>query len=172
MAWFNDYSRDYNRAEGYNRAGPNPRDRPGQRSTNYGYDAGSGSARGARGPAYGGERYGAGRYGGEYEYAQRHPEQSPLYGSNADQAVQRWANRYGYDHSYQIQPRNTGGQQGGGQQGGGQQGGGNMNRNQGGYGNMGGNRGQYQGGSSRGGGYGGTSGGYGGNEGYDQGYRY
>lgn len=154
MAWFHDYSRDYTRTPGYNRGGSYSRDMPGQRSTNYGYDAGWGN-RAARGPAYGGDRYGY-----DYEYAQRHPEQSPLYGRNADQAVQRWANRYGYDYSYQVQPRNTGG---------GNMGGRAMSRNQGGYGTTGGNRVRYQGGYTRGGGYGGTSGGYGG---YDQGYRY
>lgn len=148
MAWFHDYNRDYNRTAGYNRNGAYYGDTPGQRSTSYGYDSGWGANRGARGPAYGGDRYGY-----DYEYTQRHPEQSPLYGRNADQAAQRWANRYGYDYTYQIQPRNAGGTTG---------------RAQGVYSTTGRSLNRNQGGYNRGG-YGGTTGGY---SRYDTGYRW
>jgi hypothetical protein len=176
MAWFNDYSRDYDRAQGYNR-GRNPRDTPGMRSSNAGYDRGWGSrsawaapysggydsnynaaggggywgessSRFEYGRDYTGRRYGNdGDYGREYR---RRPEESPLYGRGADQAAQRWANRYGYDMQYEIDPRGGGQQQGGGMQGG--YGG---NRNAGRQGGFGGSQG----------GYGGSQGGYGGNQG-------
>jgi hypothetical protein len=130
MAWFNDYSRDYDRAAGYDR-GRNPRDTPGWRSSNYGYDRGwntRGTARGDNRGGYWGEnstRPGYGRdylgrergYDTEYDfsYRQRHPENSPFYGREADQEVQRWARRYGYDMQFQIDPRQGGrGQQQGG----------------------------------------------------------
>jgi hypothetical protein len=161
MAWFNDYSRDYDRAQGYNR-GRNPRDTPGMRSSNYGSDRGWGSRSAWAAPYAGGydtnynaagrggywgessTRYDTNRdymgrrfgYDADYDRQYRRPpEQSPLYGRNADQAVQRWANRYGYDMQYEINPR------------------------QGGYG---GTQGGY---ASSQGGYGGSQGGYGGSQG-------
>jgi len=153
MAWFHDYSRDYDRAAGYNR-GRNPRDTPGMRSSNRGYDDawGSGGRWGsslAGGSEWGtaGSRYDRGYgqsgdrggYWGEsstrpsynrdymgrqygydsdydYQFRQRNPESSPFYGRGADQEVQRWANRYGYDMQYEINPR--GGGSGGGSGGG------------------------------------------------------
>jgi heterogeneous nuclear ribonucleoprotein A1/A3 len=172
MAWFNDYSRDYDRAAGYDR-GRNPRDTPGMRSSNRGWDSSRGSGFGydsgwgtrsrwrstfrgddssyGRGgywgessanPGYGrdyvGRQYG---YGSDYDrgYRRRPPEESPFYGRDADQGVQRWARRYGYDLQYEVNPRQGG--------------------SSGGYGA---NRGGY-GGSQRG--YGGSGGGYG-NRGY------
>ncbi|MDQ3607133.1 MAG: hypothetical protein M3418_13220 [Gemmatimonadota bacterium] len=45
---------------------------------------------------------------GAYDYGytpRRRPEESPTYGRGADRAVRRWAQRYGYDIEYGIQPR-------------------------------------------------------------------
>jgi hypothetical protein len=173
MAWFHDYSRDYDRATGYNR-GRNPRDTPGMRSSNYGYDSGWGSRSGWNSAFRGYDRgYNRGGYWGEsstrpgygrdylgrqygydsdydYQYRRRSPEESPLYGRNADQAVQRWARRYGYDMQYEINPRQGGGS-------GSTQRGYSGGRQQGGYGST---QAGYGGGRQQGG-YGGTSGGYG-----------
>ncbi len=45
---------------------------------------------------------------GAYDFGytpRRRPEESPTYGRGADQEVQRWARRYGYDLEYEIRPR-------------------------------------------------------------------
>jgi hypothetical protein len=127
MAWFNDYSRDYDRAAGYDRP-RDPRDRPGMRSTARRYDTGWGSDpyrggqdRGRERGGYWGESESRPRYGRDYlgrqygydsdydyQYRRRAPEESPFYGRDADRGVRRWANRYGYDMQYEIQPRGGG----------------------------------------------------------------
>jgi hypothetical protein len=39
---------------------------------------------------------------GEPYQPRRRPEESPTYGRGGDQAVRRWASRYGYDEGYEI----------------------------------------------------------------------
>jgi hypothetical protein len=168
MAWFHDYNRDYNRAAGYDR-GRNARDTPGMRSSSYGDRGyprggywGESSTRVDYNRDYLGRQSGYDQY--DYQYRQRHPEQSPFYGRQADQEVQRWARRYGYDMQFEVNPRQSGGGGGRGQQQGGYSGGGQ----QGGYGS--GRMGGYSGGGQQGGYSGrGQAGGYGQGGGYNRG---
>jgi hypothetical protein len=124
MGWFDDDSRDYDRAAGYSR------DRSFRGRSAYRGDARDGrgmtgghdrsEARYQRGgywgesearPGYGrdylGRQFG---YDSDYDYAyrRRSPHESPFYGRDADRGVQRWARRYGYDMQYEIQPRDGG----------------------------------------------------------------
>jgi hypothetical protein len=120
MAW-NDYDRTDYRGYGYRGEGWGSR---GGWGSGYGENRGSrpggwsGGSRddAGRGGWFGGGRYGAeygGRAGYGYDYeVRRPPEQSPLYGRNADQEVQRWARRYGYDVEFEIQPHERGGRMG------------------------------------------------------------
>ena len=60
---------------------------------------------------YGGASYGRGvraGYGVEYREPLP-PRQSPAYGRAGDREVRGWAQRHGYDASYEIQPRSGGG---------------------------------------------------------------
>lgn len=175
MGWFDRYDDSY-RYRGWG---------SGRDYARGGWDGGWGS----RNRAYGGGSYGAGwtggsydrdygtraGYGYDYQYRQQRPEESPAYGRGGDQAVQRWARRYGYDVEHEIQPRNTGGQSGGqGVRGG--YGVGGAYGTGGGYGRSGG-VGGVGGGYGRGGytgqrgGSGGQAGGYGGSGNQGVGYR-
>lgn len=94
MAWFNnDYDRSY-------------------RSDPYAHPGSGG--RFAEGPAYRGRTidrspmYGTSRgYGYDYDF-RRPPAQSPTYGRQADQEVQRWARNHGYDGGFQVSPSRGG----------------------------------------------------------------
>jgi hypothetical protein len=64
------------------------------------------------------EGYSRGRYYGgasgwldDYDanFRRTPPEQSATYGDQGDQAVRRWARRYGYDEGYEIRPNMGGG---------------------------------------------------------------
>lgn len=111
------YDRSYEGHGGYGRdygyGGTAGYSRGGGRVYDHGYrGTGRDRARGewASGP-YAREGYRREGYGYDYDqqYARRRPEQSPTYGEQGDQAVQRWANRYGYDLEYEIDPNRSGG---------------------------------------------------------------
>ncbi len=147
MSWFDRYDDSYRYGGwGQNRANARSGWDGGWGSrhrTAGGYSRGAGNERGYYGgTSYGATGYGRTGYGYDYEYRRRPPQESPTYGEGGDQAVQRWAQRYGYDLEHQIQPR----------QGGGAQGAGGYGATGGGYG-----RGGYGGGGHGGGGYGGTA---------------
>lgn len=153
MGWF-DRDDDSYRYRGRGYGGDYDRSGWGARNRGYGGSYGQGRTEGRYDRNYGGwSGYGAREgYGSEYQYPRRRPEESPTYGEGGDQAVRRWAQRYGYDVAYEIRPRNVGGGQWGGRYG----------PTGGGYGGTGGGYG-----GSFGGGYGGTSG-----RGYDRGGAY
>jgi len=109
MAWWNDYDRNYT----------GRRDRPDR----FGGGSGQGGAW-DRSDRYAGEGVSFGRYlgrqpgradgfayGYDYQY-RRPPEESPMYGMQADQEIRRWARRYGYDEGYEISPGHGGGMRG------------------------------------------------------------
>ncbi len=116
MGWFDRYDESYrNRSQGFDRGtarsgwdgGWGARNRAyggGYGRGTTGYDRGYGTTGGY---GYGTRAgYGAGgNYGYDYDYPRRRPEESPTYGEGGDQAVQRWAQRYGYDLAYEIPPR-------------------------------------------------------------------
>jgi hypothetical protein len=155
MGWFDDYDRNYRNDRSFGRGG-----RPaaygnmgaqnglGYWGSPYGYWGGSGYDRSYRDSGADQAYRGRGGYDRDFGYDRmyrRPPSESPTYGRQADQEVQRWATRHGYDAGYTIQPRgdrggmstNRGMQQGGrggysgrGQQGEGWQSGGrNLGRN-------------------------------------------
>jgi len=63
-------------------------------------------------------RFGSGNdydraYGGDQPYRVS-PDQSPTYGRQGDEMVQRWARRYGYDIGFEVRPDRTGDRMSGG----------------------------------------------------------
>ncbi|CAN5668472.1 hypothetical protein BH23GEM6_BH23GEM6_20800 [soil metagenome] len=52
-------------------------------------------------------------YGAYPEPPRRSPRESGTYGRGGDEAARRWAERYGYDIEYSIQPRQRGNRSGG-----------------------------------------------------------
>jgi len=126
MGWFDNYSRDYDRAAGYSQD-RGLRERGGYRGGYRGRDGwnttesrsrgehrydrggywGESEARPGYGRDYLGRQFG---YDSDYDYAYRRrpPQESQFYGRDADRGVQRWARRYGYDMQYEIQPRGGG----------------------------------------------------------------
>jgi hypothetical protein len=121
MGWFDNYDRDYDRAAGYRRErGQTGWGREGAYDRGYSDRGrwGTSPARGDNAGEYRSTRgysawnqpdtaFGGNRYGYDYTYRRR-PEESATYGRGGDQAVQRWAQRYGYDMGYQIQPHGGG----------------------------------------------------------------
>jgi hypothetical protein len=96
MAWFEDYDRGYR--EGWNRGS-------GRQQWGYG---GGWTDRNERWDRPARDRGGFRGYSYDYEY-RRPPEQSPAYGRQGDREVRRWANRYGYDEGFEINPNQSGG---------------------------------------------------------------
>jgi hypothetical protein len=96
MGWFNDYDRmygSYDRTYSGSWYGPEGGNR--HRNDRWGTEGGWGRGRSPY----------AGRGGYSYEYEYRTPpDQSPTYGRQGDQEVQRWAQRHGYDSGFQISP--------------------------------------------------------------------
>lgn len=89
MGWFNDYDREYSNSRWDRGWHPN---RFGQQSRTFD-DA-----------AYRAYPSGNRSYGYAYDY-RTPPEQSPTYGRQGDQHVQRWARSHGYDTGFELNPR-------------------------------------------------------------------
>jgi hypothetical protein len=104
MAWWNSYDRgfvgrDYDHGYGSRGFGSYGGYRPAPRGM---YDEGYSRGRYYRGAAGWADDYDA-------NFRRMSPEQSPTYGEQGDQAVRRWARRYGYDEGYEIRPNMSGG---------------------------------------------------------------